>query len=43
MSLQMNPSVALRSEPNQWKNANSAFTVRFFPTHKSRLQWASIW
>ena len=42
MSLQMNRSAAPRSEPSQWKNVNSVFTVRFSPTHKSRLQWASI-
>ena len=42
MSLQMNRRAALRSEPSQWKNVSSDFTLRFSPTHKSRLQWASI-
>jgi hypothetical protein len=43
MSLQPNRNAALRSEPSQWKNGNSVFTVCISPSRRSRLQWASIW
>jgi hypothetical protein len=43
LSEQTKRNAWLRALPNQRKNRSSVFTVRFSPTHRSRLQWPSLW